>query len=80
MDCLRGRPDLVEKMMPKHAPLVRRMAVDNGFYGTIKSDHVDLITDGIESFTESGIITVSREERESDVVFLSAGFKVSQYL
>ena len=42
-ECLKDRPDLVEKMLPKHAPLVRRMAVDNGFYDTVKSPHVDLV-------------------------------------
>lgn len=77
---LKERPDLIEKMTPKHAPLVRRMAVDNGFHETVKCDHVDMVTDGIDSFTESGIITASGEKMEFDVVVLGAGFKVSQYL
>jgi 4-hydroxyacetophenone monooxygenase len=79
-ECLKDRPDLIKKMMPKHAPLVRRMAVDNGFYDTVKSAHVDLVTDGIERFTEKGVITENGEEREFDVVVLGAGFKVSQCL
>lgn len=79
-ECFKDRPDLLEKMMPNHAPMVRRMAVDNGFYDTVKQDHVDLITTGIERITETGIKTKDGEERKFDVILLGAGFKVSQYL
>jgi 4-hydroxyacetophenone monooxygenase len=78
-ECLGDRPDLVAKMTPKHAPMVRRMVVDNGFYETIKRDNVDLVTDDIERITETGIVSKDGTEREFDMIVLGAGFKVSQY-
>ncbi|RDW57181.1 hypothetical protein BP6252_13829 [Coleophoma cylindrospora] len=77
-ECLSGRPDLVSKMLPAFAPMTRRMVVDNGFYNTIQRDNVDLITDGIECITETGIRTKDGE-RQHDMIVLGAGFKVSQY-
>ena len=73
------RPDLIEKLIPKYAPLVRRLVVDNGFYDCLKEKHVELVTTGIDHFTEKGIVTTDGVEREFDMVVLGAGFKVSKY-
>ncbi|KAM5352892.1 hypothetical protein ACJ41O_005614 [Fusarium nematophilum] len=74
-----GVPGLLEKILPKHAPLVRRLVVDNGFYDTLRRDNVELVTDEIDSFTETGIKTTDGVERPCDVAVLGTGFKVSQY-
>lgn len=74
-----GVPGLLEKILPKHAPLVRRLVVDNGFYDMLRRDNVELVTDGIDTFTETGIKTVDGKEREFDIVVLGTGFKVSDY-
>ena len=71
---------LFKKLVPDHPPLARRLVIDNGWYDTIVRDNVELVTDSIEAFTESGIVTADGAEREFDLVILSAGFKVSQYL
>lgn len=75
----KGVPGLLEKILPTHAPLVRRLVVDNGFYDMLRLDNVELVTDGIDKFTETGIKTVDGVEREFDVVVLGTGFKTSQY-
>ena len=77
---LGDRPDLMAKVTPKQAPMVRRGVVDNGFYDAIKRDNVELVTDGIERITETGIISKGGKERKFDMLVLGAGFKVSQYL
>lgn len=74
------RPDLVAKMMPDYAPMVRRLVVDNGFFQTLKRDNVELVTDRIDRITENGILTKDGKHREFDVIVLGAGFKTSQYL
>lgn len=79
LQCLGDRKDLIAKMVPKHAPMVRRMVVDNGFYNTVKRHNVDLVTDDIECVTETGIITKDGIERQFDMIVLGAGFKVAQY-
>ncbi|KAJ4371641.1 hypothetical protein N0V83_004861 [Neocucurbitaria cava] len=75
----KGVPGLLEKILPKHAPLVRRLVVDNGFYDMLQRDNVELVTDTIETFTETGIRTADGKEREFDIVVLGTGFKTSQY-
>lgn len=73
-------PELFEKLVPKHAPLVRRLVVDNGFYDALRRDNVELVTEGIETITPNGIKTVDGVERNFDLIVLGAGFKVSEYL
>jgi 4-hydroxyacetophenone monooxygenase len=55
------------------------MVVDNGFYNTIKLPHVDLVTEGIDRITPTGIVTKDGKEVEFDMIALGAGFNVSQY-
>ncbi|KAH7142197.1 hypothetical protein EDB81DRAFT_899807 [Dactylonectria macrodidyma] len=74
-----GIPGLLEKILPKHAPLVRRLVVDNGFYDMLREENNELVDDEIESFSEAGIKTANGVEREHDVVILGTGFKVSEY-
>jgi 4-hydroxyacetophenone monooxygenase len=73
------RPDLIEKLIPKIPPLVRRLVVDNGFYETLMEPHVDLVTEGIQEITETGIIDRTGKHREFDLIVLAAGFKTSKY-
>jgi 4-hydroxyacetophenone monooxygenase len=74
------RPDLLEKVKPRHAPLVRRLVVDNGFYDAIQRPNVELVTENIDRITEKGILSADGKEREFDLIVLAGGFKVSQYL
>ena len=73
------RPDLIAKLTPKHAPLVRRLVVDNGFYDALKQDHVELVTEKIDHFTSDGIKTQDGVERKFDMVVLGAGFQTGRY-
>lgn len=73
-------PELMAKLLPSVAPLGRRLVIDNGWYDTLRRDNVELITDGIERFTETGIRTVDGVERAFDLVVLGTGFNTSKYL
>ncbi|MET0885155.1 MAG: NAD(P)/FAD-dependent oxidoreductase [Mycetocola sp.] len=73
------RPDLLEKVLPKHVAFTRRMIVTNGFYETLKRDNVELITDDIERITSKGVRTIDGVEREFDVIVFGSGFAVQQY-
>ena len=74
------RPDLLAKLIPQYAPLARRLVVDNGWYDALLRENVELVTEGIERFTETGIVTRDGRERTFDMVVLGAGFEVSRYL
>ena len=74
------RPDLIKKITPKYAPLARRLVVDNGFYEALLQSNLELVTEPIERITPTGILTADKTERTFDLIILSTGFKVSQYL
>ncbi|MBB3665571.1 4-hydroxyacetophenone monooxygenase [Prauserella sediminis] len=77
---LPGQPELWEQLIPSHAPLARRMIVDNGWYAALREDNVELVTAGIERFTPTGIRAADGTERDYDVVFTATGFEVQKYL
>ncbi|EXJ90054.1 hypothetical protein A1O3_03122 [Capronia epimyces CBS 606.96] len=56
---VKGDADLVRKLTPDYAPLVRRLVVDNGFYDALLRPNVELETNPIVTFTRDGITTVT---------------------
>lgn len=54
--------------------MVRRPPITNDFYDCLKQDHVELVTDGIDHITETGIMTVDGIHREFDLIVLGSGF------
>jgi 4-hydroxyacetophenone monooxygenase len=77
---VKGRPDLIEKLLPDYAPMVRRPVVDNGWYEALTRENVELVTDGIARLTRTGIETVDGEQRDVDTIVFATGYNVSTYL
>jgi 4-hydroxyacetophenone monooxygenase len=77
---LPGRPDLVKKVTPHHAPMARRLIVDNGWYTALLRDNVELVTEGIEGLTPDSVRTVDGVERPIDVIVAAVGFSTTKYL
>ncbi|MFF3567581.1 flavin-containing monooxygenase [Nocardia jiangxiensis] len=75
-----GRPDLVAKLTPKHAPMARRQIVDNNWYASLLEDNVELVTDGIERITPTGIRAADGTERKTDLIITATGYAVQKYL
>lgn len=74
------QPDLLDKLVPDHAPMVRRPVVDNGWYRAITRDDVELVTEGIARFTPKGVETADGKHFEVDLVVFATGYKVDHYL
>jgi 4-hydroxyacetophenone monooxygenase len=70
---------LYEQLVPRYAPLSRRLVVDNDWYDTLLRDNVTLVSGKIDRFTPTGIVTADGE-RSFDLVILAAGFDVARYL
>jgi 4-hydroxyacetophenone monooxygenase len=77
---LSDRPDLLSKSIPSYAPWSRRPIVDNGWYDALKCPNVELVTGGIECIQRDGIRGKGGVEHSLDLIVLSSGFEVSQYL
>jgi 4-hydroxyacetophenone monooxygenase len=77
---LAGKPDLIEKSIPRYAPLARRLVIDNGWYDALLRSNVELVTSAITRISPRGVVTAEGLEREFDLIVLGAGFKTSRYL
>jgi len=77
---LRDRPDLLAKSVPDYPPYGKRLLIDAGWYRAIARDNVNLVTEGIETVTPTGIRTVDGVEHPADVVVLATGFRAVDVL
>lgn len=69
-------PELREKLTPKYGFGCKRPSFSNDYLRTFTRNHVDLVTDGIEKITATGILTKDGTHREIDALILATGFKV----
>ena len=74
------RPDLLEKLVPDYAPMVRRPVVDNGWYRAVARPNVELVTEAISSMDEHGVVTADGDAHPLDVLVCATGFDVVRYL
>jgi len=79
-DQVGGRQDLIDKLIPDYAPMVRRPVVDNGWYKALTRENAELITQDIVRVTENGIETSDGEFREVDIIITATGFEIVKYL
>ncbi len=77
---VQGRPDLVEKLVPNHAPFSRRLIVDNGWYRALLKDNVELVTTPIAAVNSEGIVTEDGCVHPVDMIVTAIGFAVEKYV
>lgn len=67
-------PELRAKLTPTYTIGCKRILLSNDYYPALVRDDVDLTTEGIAEFVETGIRTVDGRVHEADVVILGTGF------
>ncbi|WP_298587264.1 NAD(P)/FAD-dependent oxidoreductase [uncultured Kocuria sp.] len=76
-----GRPDLLEKAIPQYPPSAKRMLRDNGVWAAaLRAPQTEVISEGLASFTPTGLVTADGRELDVDVVIYATGFRPSDYL
>src|SRR6476469_2498170 len=75
---LKDRPDLIEKCVPTYPPYGKRILLDNNWFRTLRRDNVELVTDAIDHFDESGIVTADGKRRPADIIVVATGFQVTE--
>ena len=81
IDYLGDRPDLLEKLLPTYPPYAKRPTISNGnFFQAVKRDNVEIVTEAIDHFTETGIVDASGRSHDFDVIIYATGYKVQDYL
>ncbi|WP_423894730.1 flavin-containing monooxygenase [Candidatus Pelagadaptatus aseana] len=73
-------PELRKKLTPDYKVGCKRLIINNTFLDAIQKPNAHLVTDGIESITDKGIVTKDGVEHELDVIVLSTGFKPTAYM
>ncbi|MBV1933176.1 MAG: NAD(P)/FAD-dependent oxidoreductase [Parvibaculaceae bacterium] len=71
--------DIDKHFTPKYRPWRQRIAFvpDGDIFKGIASGAASMVTDEIESFTETGISTKSGEQLEADIIVTATGFNLS---
>jgi len=75
---LKDRPDLIAKCVPTYPPYGKRILLDNNWFKTLTLDNVELVTDAIDHFDQSGIVTADGTRRPADIIVVATGFKVTE--
>ncbi len=71
--------DVEKHFTPKYRPWQQRLAfIPNGdLFAGIRSGQASVVTDEIETFNETGILTTSGEQLDADVIITATGFDLS---
>lgn len=72
------RGDLMPHFEPKYAPWDQRLclAPDGDLFATLRSGKASVVTDHIETFTETGIKLKSGKELEADLIVTATGLRM----
>jgi monooxygenase len=70
--------DLATHFTPRYKPWDERLCVipDNDFFAAIKAGKVSVVTDHIETFTETGLKLRSGQELEADIIVTATGLEL----
>lgn len=77
------RPELMAAMLPDAPPLSARPVLadqDYSIYDALLRDDVTLVSEGVHTVTENGIVLADGTERQVDVIVLATGFRANDYL
>ncbi|MEZ5925219.1 MAG: NAD(P)/FAD-dependent oxidoreductase [Hyphomicrobiaceae bacterium] len=70
--------DVETHFMPRYLPWRQRLCLipDGDFYAAIRSGQASMVTDEIETFTESGVLLKSGKEIAADIVVTATGLEL----
>ncbi len=78
---LEGRPDLLEKVLPKYPPFGKRILQDNGTWlSTLRRENVEVVTAAIREITETALVDAAGNEHPVDVIVFATGFHANRFL
>lgn len=70
-------PKLRKDVTPKFAVGCKRILKSNEWYPTLDQKNVELVTDGIDHITPTGVVTKDGTARDIDVLVVATGFHVT---
>ncbi|HEX8742755.1 MAG TPA: NAD(P)/FAD-dependent oxidoreductase [Thermoleophilaceae bacterium] len=67
-------PALRAKLRPEYTLGCKRTLLSNNWFPALGKPNVEVVTDGIERVTKTGVVTRDGEEREVDTIIFGTGF------
>lgn len=64
------------QLEPGHGPVAKRPTLSNSFLQAFNHDHVELVTDPIETVTRTGVRTTDGVDHPADVLVLATGYEL----
>ena len=71
-------PALADKLSPDYQVGCKRLLLSDDFLPALQRDNVTLVTEGIDRFTKSGLVTRDGTEIDADLVVLATGFQTKK--
>jgi 4-hydroxyacetophenone monooxygenase len=81
MEAIGNNTTLAAKVIPTYPPGVKRPNLgDGGYFRALTSENVELVTDGVARFTETGLLDGAGRHHDADIVVYATGFRALEYL
>lgn len=77
---LKGREDLISRVLPDYPPYGKRILIDNHWYRTLMRSNVELVTSGVEYIEGSTVGASDGLTYPADVIIYATGFEVGKLL
>ncbi|CRL25515.1 Flavin-containing monooxygenase-like [Penicillium camemberti] len=74
---LKDKPELREHLIPDFPPLCKRLTPGPGYLEALTSPKVNVITTGIDSIEETGVVTSCGTHRPVDAIVCATGFETN---
>jgi cation diffusion facilitator CzcD-associated flavoprotein CzcO len=71
---------LRDALTPRYPFRCKRVLLGESYYLALQRAHVDLVTDPIERFTATSVVTAGGDVIDVDAIVLATGFETSRYL
>ncbi len=68
---------LRKKLTPTYRLGCKRVLLSNNYYPALAQSNVDVVTEGIEKFTETTVVSKDGKQRAIDAIILGTGFHVA---
>ncbi|MCB9642677.1 MAG: NAD(P)/FAD-dependent oxidoreductase [Myxococcales bacterium] len=73
-------PALREKLTPSYKMGCKRILISNDYYPALAKEHVEVVTEAIDSIQPHSVRTADGREHEVDVILYCTGFRVMDFL
>ena len=73
-------PELREKLTPDYPIGCKRILMSNDYYPALAQDHVEVINQGINEVTATGMVDSEGKHHDVDVIIYGTGFQATDFL